>query len=180
MDPLTLLGIKYGTDKALSHKFTEEYHKVFEPFRLEVTSVLEIGVCKGKSLKMWLDYFPNAIVSGIDVMDVATYVPVHERARFQQCPQSQYRTDEVFDIIIDDGSHVMKDQQATFVNLLQSWRFFYVLEDLHTSNNADYGFDGTNSTIEFLREFQRKNEDRFNVEIVTKKADSITSIISRK
>lgn len=179
MDPLTLLGIKYGTDKALSHKFTEDYHRVFEPVRFDVKSVLEIGVCKGRSIKMWLDYFPNAIVSGIDAMDVASYMPGHQRARFQQCAQSEYRASEVFDIIIDDGSHQMRDQQETFINLFQNWRLFYVLEDLHTSNNPEYGFDGTNSTIEFLREFQKKNEGRFNVEIVEKKADSITSIISR-
>lgn len=179
MDALTALGVKYKTDKALSHKFTEDYHRVFEPVRFDVKSVLETGVCKGRSIKMWLDYFPNAVVSGIDAMDVASYMPVHARARFQQCAQSEYRPGEVFDIIIDDGSHQMKDPQDTFINLLESWRLFYVLEDLHTSNNKDYGFDGTNSTIDFLREFQRKNEGSFNVEIITKKADSITSIISR-
>lgn len=180
VDPLTELGIKYGTDKAFDHKFTEDYNRVFEPVRFDVTSVLEIGVCKGRSIRMWLDYFPNATIWCIDSMDVASFVQGHERVRFHQCSQSEYRTSQVFDIIIDDGSHLVKDQQDTFTNLLHNWQLFYVVEDLHTSNSEDYGFDGTNSTIDFLRDFQRNNESRFNIEIIKKKEDSITSIISRK
>ena len=180
LDTLTVLGIRHGTDKAFHHGFTAAYNSVLEPVRFDVKSLLEIGVCKGRSIRMWLDYLPNARIACIDSMDVASFVRGLDRVEFQQCAQSEYRTDQVFDVIVDDGSHLLKDQQDTFVNLLNNWSRCYILEDLHTSSLAEYGFDGTNSTIDFLREFQRQHEADFHVEIVEARNGSITSIITRR
>jgi len=137
-------------------------------------------VCKGRSIRMWLDYLPNARITCIDSMDVASFVRGLDRVEFLQCAQSEYRTDQVFDVIVDDGSHLVKDQQDTFVNLLNNWSRCYILEDLHTSALKEYGFDGTNSTIDFLRAFQTQHEADFNVEIIEANNGSITSIITRK
>ncbi|MEW5984313.1 MAG: hypothetical protein AB1806_18325 [Acidobacteriota bacterium] len=179
-DTLTALGVKHRTDKALHHKFTEDYNTVLEPVRFEVTSLLEIGVCKGRSVRMWLDYFPNATITCIDNRDVGAFLEGLDRVEFLQCAQSDYRTDRVFDIIVDDASHRVKDQQDTFSNLLGNWRRCYIIEDLQTSGDPEYGYDGTNSTIAFLQDFQRRNESTFHVKIITKDSGSITSIVTRR
>ena len=44
---LTDLGLKYGTDKATHHGYTEHYHERFKDIRMDVKNVLEIGTAKG-------------------------------------------------------------------------------------------------------------------------------------
>ncbi len=59
------LMAKYGSDKA-AHGFCPFYEDFFAPVRMDVKSVLEIGVEDGASIRGWLDYFPNATVWGLD------------------------------------------------------------------------------------------------------------------
>jgi 23S rRNA U2552 (ribose-2'-O)-methylase RlmE/FtsJ len=68
---LNSLGKKYLTDKC-KHKYAnisylDIYEKYFEKNRFNIKTVLEIGVYKGSSLKMWKEYFPNATIYGIDI-----------------------------------------------------------------------------------------------------------------
>ncbi len=62
---LSELGRKYGTDK-VDHGYCDVYHQAFEKKRQEVTAVMEIGVFFGASIRMWKDYFPNAVIHGVD------------------------------------------------------------------------------------------------------------------
>ena len=68
MDDLTALARKYGSDK-YTHGYCPHYDTFFGPVRETVTDVLEIGVCGGDSISVWLDYFPNATVTGVDLPD---------------------------------------------------------------------------------------------------------------
>jgi hypothetical protein len=87
---------------------------------------------------MWLEYFQNAEIHGID------YIPntVPEGAIFHQvdCEDEQaimsFATENnQWDILIDDGGHTMLQQQLAFKHLLKTVKpgMFYVIEDLHTS-----------------------------------------------
>ena len=40
---------------------------LFDPIRLKVQNVTEIGVASGQSLQMWNDYFPHAQLWGFDL-----------------------------------------------------------------------------------------------------------------
>ena len=66
-DPLTKIGMVYGTDKATLHRFTSFYNTLFSEKRRNVRRFLEIGVYKGESIEMWRDYFTSAKVFGIDI-----------------------------------------------------------------------------------------------------------------
>ena len=148
MTLLTELANKYisdkGSDQGHSHNFTEFYSKYFESIRFDVRNVLEIGVCDGASLKMWKDYFPNATIVGADILDKSEYC--EDRIHTIILDQSNLRhldtaveafknNDLEFDIIIDDGSHHMWDQQITLLKFLDVLKKdgLYVIEDLHTS-----------------------------------------------
>jgi len=80
MTELCDLAYKYGSDKCPQnkHHFTEWYYQEFISRREAVRKVVEIGIgeleipnpmnCKiGSSLYMWRDFFPNAMIYGVDI-----------------------------------------------------------------------------------------------------------------
>lgn len=139
-DMLNRMGIQYATDK-VAHGFCPFYDKHLRAGRERVKKVLEIGVLGGSSLYMWRDYFPNAIIHGIDVartgIESADRIATHV-ADQQDRAQLQALVDEIgtdFDLIVDDGGHTMGQQQVSLACLFPHVRAggFYVVEDLHTS-----------------------------------------------
>ena len=58
---LVELAKKYNVDM-FELGYLEHYEKRFDDIRLDVKKVLEIGVETGCSHRMWLEYFPNAIL----------------------------------------------------------------------------------------------------------------------
>jgi hypothetical protein len=61
------LAVRHGTDKSSRrHGFAEIYETYVRPLRDEPIAMLEIGVWKGASLRMWADYFPNGRIHGLD------------------------------------------------------------------------------------------------------------------
>jgi SAM-dependent methyltransferase len=74
MSELEALFTKYGTDKGI-WGYTPAYEHHLEDRRPIIRAVLEIGICGhrdipnnviGASLFAWRDYFPNALIYGID------------------------------------------------------------------------------------------------------------------
>jgi hypothetical protein len=57
------------TDKGLFHDYLEAYYTEEFANPERVTSVLEIGVQNGGSLILWHEWFTNAKIVGIDIMD---------------------------------------------------------------------------------------------------------------
>tara|TARA_R110000868_G_scaffold408357_1_gene691400 strand:+ start:3178 stop:3873 length:696 start_codon:yes stop_codon:yes gene_type:complete len=136
--------IDKGTIHNGCHSYTYFYDSLFTPLRDKSLLILEIGVCGGGSLKMWYEYFPNATIIGLDINDESelsndrTHVYQLDQSNdtelknfVEQCKLNNYE----FDIIIDDGSHHMRDQQITLAYLfpLLKSKGIYVIEDLHTS-----------------------------------------------
>ena len=152
----------HGTDKSTEgHGYTQIYERYLSGWRDRALTVLEIGVFKGASVRMWRDYFPQAQVVGIDKWGEALD---HAEERIDVCVGNQSDTkflEEVastkgpFDLIIDDGAHRPIPQKTSLKNL---WRHvsaggFYVIEDIHTSYRSDYemGWREPDTTVEFLK-----------------------------
>ena len=67
---LDQLFIDHQTDKSsLGHNYSPTYERFFEEFRDKEFSLLEIGIDKGDSLRAWEEYFPNAAINGVDIID---------------------------------------------------------------------------------------------------------------
>ncbi len=138
MTPLCAIAERYGTDKYNHHNYTPVYHHLFGQRRRSVTSVLEIGVQWGRSHRMWQDYFPLAMIYGIDVIQkrclnegrIASY------CADQSDPQSIVRVARTigkqFDLIVDDGSHKYQHQVSSMRSLLPYLNDdgVYVIEDI--------------------------------------------------
>lgn len=125
------------------------YERYFEPVRSTVTSVLEIGVLGGHSLRLWRDYFPLAQITGMDI-DPAR---AGTESRIESITGDQSDSADLaaiasrgpFDIIIDDGSHI---SSHIIISLDHLWPHlkpggFYCLEDMGcTYNGTDDGWPG--------------------------------------
>jgi hypothetical protein len=175
----------YGSDKNVS-KYTDSYSHFFEPIRNNKMNVLEIGLGTivpgakssmhdwrtayvsdykpGASLRVWQEYFPNANVYGGDIQPDTQFTD--ERIKtflFNSQNGTDCNTslkDLTFDIIIDDGSHHMPDQQITLGYLfpLLKSKGIYIIEDLHTSL-ADNGYPLYGKSLEIQE--NRKNTTLF-------------------
>ena len=188
---LNELGRRYGTDKANTHHdFCNIYDFYFSARRPTTHKILEIGVFFGASLKMWRDYFPNAIIHGLDhftgvqgnghvFSGARSYfeswkdgkeprIMLHEVNQGNQVELEKFSSSQIsgtFDFILDDGSHSMKDQQWALAYLFELVRpgGYFVIEDVHTSKtHGSYGLlpDESNSTLTMLLEYQRTGKWR--------------------
>ena len=133
------IAVKHGTDKA-NHGYCEVYERRLEDRRSEPLKVLEIGVFFGASLRMWREYFPNAEIHGVDLdikrcgdIDGVTLHKIDANDTNELVKLSEKHGP--WDLIVDDGSHMMKHQQSTFSKLWSHVKpdGFYVVEDIHTS-----------------------------------------------
>jgi hypothetical protein len=135
MSYLESLFTKYGTDKGI-WGYTPYYEEAMEARRFEVKNVLEIGICGyrdipnnvvGASLFVWRDYFPNAIIHGVD-NDGKFIFHDQDRIRTALCDAyapntlfevlSNWKVD--FDMIVDDAVHD-PEPQAHLLNVLSPW-----------------------------------------------------------
>ena len=89
------------------------YEELLEPLRDSAFNLLELGVWKGDSLRMWRDGLPHATIIGVDLRppDLSLGPRVHvvrgdqgdsaviDAIRRKHAPDG-------FDVVIDDASHI--------------------------------------------------------------------------
>ena len=168
MQSLKEIGLKYKTDKATEHQYCDFYEQHLSHLRFDKIKLLEIGIYKNQSLMMWKEYFPNAEIHGIDIVDYTGNMieGVHyhcfnveniaDITRF-----SQQHSD--WDIIIDDGGHTMKQQQFAFKYLWKSLKSsgIFIMEDLHTSFKKwinSHNTNGDPTTYQMIQSLKNKND----------------------
>lgn len=146
MMTLNEIYVKYQSpeghgDKGTAHTYINEYAKLLNQYR-ENSTVLEIGICYGESLKMWNEYFNNSKVYGIDITDRYIKDLIKENKYNiiigDACSEDILKqlNNTTFDVIIDDGSHRIDDQINSF-NILKNImnpNGIYIIEDV---NNID-------------------------------------------
>jgi len=144
---LALIGQKHGSDKFTVHHYDPFYERHLAPFAGRAASLLEIGVNKGASLRVWREYLPSARIFGIDIAPgAARHVPEGAAVFIGDQTDLGFLADVVaqtgpLDIVIDDGGHSMTQQQVSFRALFPSVApgGLYIIEDLATSYYARYG-----------------------------------------
>jgi hypothetical protein len=58
------------TDKNTTHSYLPLYQKLLLSKKETAKNVLEVGIFNGGSIKLWNDFFTNANVYGIDIMNI--------------------------------------------------------------------------------------------------------------
>ena len=130
--------------------YIDIYDTLFEPIAHKPVRLLEIGVLRGGSLKMWSEYFPKrSLIVGLDIdpackaaeaNNVMIEIGDQKNKVLLDALAEKYK---FFDIVIDDGSHYWCDQISTFKELYDRTTLMYIVEDTHTSYWSKY--DGSQS-----------------------------------
>lgn len=110
---ITELAERHGfaTDKTTVHSYGEFYDRALEPYRGRPIRLLEIGVDRGGSLRLWDAYFEGqADIVGVDI-DLSR---LEATAEWSACfARGDAYTAEMagslgdLDVIIDDGPHTL-------------------------------------------------------------------------
>lgn len=167
---------KFDTDKGDKlpdgNGYAHFYENWFNKIKNSCENILEIGIDDGGSLMANYEYFGNANILGLDIVEKKMY----ENDRIKTIILDQGNLNELdnfchycmknnisFDIILDDGSHDVAHQQKTlgkFFKLLKPGGL-YIIEDLGSSyftlGVELYGYYQTqdkinNNTIKFLNQ----------------------------
>ena len=132
-------------DKRTIHKWKHyfpAYERHFKDFVYKPITFIEIGCGRGGSLQMWKRYFgPHARIVGVDINPECKAFEedqVEVRIGDQSDPKLLQSLIDEFgppDIILDDGSHVMRHVKASFEFLYPRMAKYggYMVEDLHTA-----------------------------------------------
>ena len=159
----------YGSDKGsleiqnsrnlwISHTYADIYHQLFQHCRDNIKIMIECGIgtdnpllvssmgkgaSPGASLRAWKDYFPNALIVGLDIDRNILFQ--EDRISTFYCDQTK-RSDfaEVckllrlssFDLMIDDGLHTSQ-AAITLFNSAKAYmteNSIYVIEDMDSKD----------------------------------------------
>jgi demethylmacrocin O-methyltransferase len=138
-----------------SHQYGYTYNALFWRCKYRLIKLLEIGIggydkrLGGESLNAWQAFFPFGKIIGCDIRDrtslsnIRTKIYVLDQSSKIQLQNLLYN-EGMFDIIIDDGSHINAHQIFTFKTLYPSVKQggVYIIEDVQTSYWSDGGWDG--------------------------------------
>jgi hypothetical protein len=149
------LARECGTDKE-QHGYTKVYHDIMIDNKYDNIDILEIGIYFGNSLKLWNRFFTNGKVYAIDNGGV-----FHQNYNYNKYEATNgsfahmendnvkchlasqknwmeintafnYFNCNMFDYIIDDGSHFQEDQQVSLGLLFPQVKSggYYIIEDV--------------------------------------------------
>ena len=153
MTELCELAKKYSSDKCpeIKHNYTPLYYDMLKDKRESIKKVVEVGVgcletmshCKnyqvGASLRMWRDFFPNAMIYGIDIRPDAQLQDDRIKT-FQANEKDEEEMMEIMreigyediDLFIDDGEH-HSETQGILGNMMMpilKKDVIYIVEDV--------------------------------------------------
>jgi cephalosporin hydroxylase len=134
------IGLTCKTDKAGirgQKYYCHVYQNCFEQFRNKPITLIEFGVNTGNSIRMWLEYFPNAQIVGVDLLECPEILIDMPRYTHIQGNQTDKVVLKIINtlhptIIIDDASHCADDQMITLSALFPAVQLggYFCIEDL--------------------------------------------------
>lgn len=104
----------YKTDKMTKHSYLQNYY--IAALERPIARMLEIGVYKGESLRLWRDAFQHAAVTGIDTCEMPAITNVALLRMDAYTDKTLWFLPPKFDVIIDDGPHTL-ESHLKFCNL---------------------------------------------------------------
>jgi hypothetical protein len=116
------------TDKNTKHSYLPLYQKLLISKKETAKNVLEIGICNGGSIKLWFDFFKNANVYGLDIMDSNNvWEGIKNNEKITLYTSTDAYNNDFFitnflnknikcDFILDDGPHTLESMKQ-FIKL---------------------------------------------------------------
>lgn len=152
------------TDKNTAHSYLDLYQNLLSCKKETAKNILEIGINLGGSIKLWNDFFPNATIYGVDIMD-REYIwdKIKENNKIilytstdgynEKFVNSEFLQKKIqFDFILDDGPHtfesmvlfiilysqLMTNDGILIIEDVQSWDWIEPLKKVVPENLKQY------------------------------------------
>jgi len=133
--------IEGNNDKGSIHSYIELYQEILDPYRDVALNMLEIGVARGYSLRMWREYFHEGCdVHGIDINKTPLIDETLNVTYGDSQDAALWADWGPVDVIIDDGDHSSMGQFKTAAAWLPKVRpgGLYLIEDVFEINPVFY------------------------------------------
>ena len=108
---------KKNFDKIIAHGYSKFYENIFKNFKNDKLNILEIGSFYGNASAALYFYFKNSKIFGADINpDMFKYTSKRIKSFYVNSSDANSISKEIilqnysFDIIIEDASHMLKDQ----------------------------------------------------------------------
>jgi len=137
------------TDKNTNHSYLELYNNLLYKKKDTAKNVLEVGIFNGGSIKLWNDYFINAKIYGVDIMNIdIVWEEIKNKENIILYTSTDAYDEDIFnsnfleknikfDFMLDDGPHtlesmkqfiklysqVMTDDGILIIEDVQSWEW---------------------------------------------------------
>ncbi len=115
--------IEKVSDKGTDHSYIQQYYcKKFTPLKNTPIIMLEIGIYKSQSLRLWKEWFTNSFIYCMDVdqtfVEKANTIPNVKAFNLNAFdkPALNLFNDGFFDVIIEDGPHTFETQRFAVAN----------------------------------------------------------------
>ena len=144
------------TDKNTVHSYLPLYEKLLISKKETAKNVLEVGILNGGSIKLWSDFFTNATVYGIDIMDINNvWEGIKNNEKIILHTSTDAYNSDLFtihfidknikcDFMLDDGPHslesmkqfiklysqIMTDDGILIIEDVQSWDWIDILKSV--------------------------------------------------
>ena len=152
------------TDKNTIHSYLSLYQKLLITKKETAKNELEVGIYNGGSIKLWSDYFTNANVYGLDIMNIENvWKGIKNNEKIILHTSTDAYDNDFFinhflnknikcDFMLDDGPHslksmkqfiklysqIMTDDGILIIEDVQSWNWIDILKNEVPENLKQY------------------------------------------
>ena len=161
------------TDKNTIHSYLPLYQKLLFSKKETAKNILEIGICNGGSIKLWSDFFTNATVYGLDIMNIGdVWEGIKNKEKIILYTSIDAYNNDFFtthflnknikcDFMLDDGPHSLESMKQ-FIKLysqIMTDNGILIIEDVQS---ADWINILINEVPEHLKQFIKIYDLRAN------------------
>jgi cephalosporin hydroxylase len=166
------------TDKNTTHSYLPLYQKLLISKKETAKNVLEVGICHGGSIKLWNDFFTNATIYGLDIMNINNvWENIKNKEQIILHTSKDAYNEDFFianflntnikcDFMLDDGPHTLESMKQ-FIKLysqIMTDDGILIVEDVQDISWIDIL---KNETPEHLKQFikvydLRPNKGRYD------------------
>ena len=173
---LELHAAGYGSDKGDIHSYIDVYEELFAPYRETALNILEIGIFKGDSLRLFQKYFTGNVY-GVDCSEtpidgMADLRPIIAEGKHnirildatdKEAIKKAFKGIK-FDVVIEDAQHYTQ-QQLDIYNAFKSFIApggIYIIEDAENIDRDRSLFENIDPEKKVEIVDRRKIKDRFD------------------
>ena len=139
------------TDKNTTHSYLQLYQQLLITKKYTAKHVLEVGIDRGGSIKLWSDFFSYATVYGLDIINIdAVWDEIKNNDRIvlhtstNAYDSTFFKTnfldkDIMCDFMLDDGPHTLESmvQFITLYSQIMTEDGILIIEDVQDWNWID-------------------------------------------